>query len=360
MSGGPYGRGKAPERACMRVEDWPDQDRLAWIVACAPFDPLADDSGTRANHSAASNRKAEKGYGRWLTFLLVHDAPALEAAAADRITPARVRTYVDSLSALGNGTATILARLQELGEAATVMDPRKDWRFLRRLASKIRAKHTRTRSKAHLRLSDELLDLGLSLIEQAGELEGANAAILHRDGLIIAFLALVPLRRRNLAGLRIDHNLIEVGGFWLITLDASETKTHAALDLMWPDELVAPLATYLEVHRPLLASLSNRWSRPVDNALWVSSHGSPMTEIAMYDRIRRHTQKAFGAAINPHLFRDAAATTLAIADPAHVRVAAPLLGHRTFTTTERFYQQARSFDAHRAYVDAIFGKGKRS
>ena len=28
-------------------------------------------------------------------------------------------------------------------------------------------------------------------------------------------------------------------------------------------------------------------------------------------------------AINPHLFRDAAATTLAIADPAHVRVAAP-------------------------------------
>jgi integrase len=85
-----------------------------------------------------------------------------------------------------------------------------------------------------------------------------------------------------------------------------------------------------------------------------------MTEIAMYDRIRRHTQKAFGAAINPHLFRDAAATTLAIADPAHVRVAAPLLGHRTFTTTERFYQQARSFDAHRAYVDAIFGKGKRS
>src|SRR5262249_4263028 len=152
--------------------------------------------------------------------------------------------------------------------------------------------------KAHLRLSDELLDLGLSLIEQAGELEGANAAIVHRDGLIIALLALVPLRRRNLAGLRLDHNLIEVGGSWLITLDASETKTHAALDVMWPDELVAPLVRYLEVHRPLLASLSNRWSRPVDNALWVSSHGSPMTEIAMYDRIRRHTQNRHGPSMH--------------------------------------------------------------
>jgi integrase/recombinase XerD len=82
-------------------------------------------------------------------------------------------------------------------------------------------------------------------------------------------------------------------------------------------------------------------------------------EMAIYLRIRWHTQKAFGQAINPHLFRDAAATTLAIADPAHVRVAAPLLGHRTFTTTERYYQQARSFDAHRAYINALYGKAKR-
>jgi integrase/recombinase XerD len=60
-----------------------------------------------------------------------------------------------------------------------------------------------------------------------------------------------------------------------------------------------------------------------------------------------------------HLFRDAAATTLAIADPAHVRVAAPLLGHRTFTTTERHCQQAQAFDAHRANIDALFSKAKR-
>ena len=81
--------------------------------------------------------------------------------------------------------------------------------------------------------------------------------------------------------------------------------------------------------------------------------------MTIYNTICMHTENAFGRAINPHLFRDAAATTLAIADPAHVRVAAPLLGHRTFTTTERHYQQAKSFDAHRAYIDALFGKAKR-
>jgi len=105
--------------------------------------------------------------------------------------------------------------------------------------------------------------------------------------------------------------------------------------------------------------MNGRWAKPVEDALWVSTDGSPMTEMAIYDRIRTHTQRAFGTPINPHLFRDAAATTLAIADPVHVRVAAPLLGHRTFRTTERHYQHAQSLDAHRAYVGAVFGKGKR-
>ena len=59
--------------------------------------------------------------------------------------------------------------------------------------------------------------------------------------------------------------------------------------------------------------------------------------MAIYDRIRARTKDKFGVAMNPHLFRDAAATTVAIADPANVRLAAPLLGHRTFTTTEKYY-----------------------
>ena len=82
-----------------------------------------------------------------------------------------------------------------------------------------------------------------------------------------------------------------------------------------------------------------------------------MTQMAIYDRVRARTKDQFGVAINPHLFRDAAATTMAIADPANVRLAAPLLGHRTFTTTERYYRQARALDAHRAFVDVLFTRG---
>jgi integrase/recombinase XerD len=105
---------------------------------------------------------------------------------------------------------------------------------------------------------------------------------------------------------------------------------------------------------------SGRWARPVEGALWVSKDGSPMTQMALYDRIRARTKEQFGVAINPHLFRDAAATTMAIADPANARLAAALLGHRTFTTTERYYRQGRAQEAHRAFVDVLLrGDGDR-
>ena len=57
--------------------------------------------------------------------------------------------------------------------------------------------------------------------------------------------------------------------------------------------------------------------------------------------------KSLGHTINPHLFRDCAATSLAIEDPRHVRIAASLLGHRRFKTTERYYIQARNIEASR-------------
>jgi integrase len=360
MNGGPYGRGKAPERVCLKLAAWPEQDRRLWQVACEPSDLLAvDEGGARANRAIATNYKAEKGYGRWLTFLQTAAPDSLADAPALRITPERVRRYLDSLIRLGNSTATIIARLRELGEVARIMGPEQSWSFINALESRTRASHKPARDKTNLKLSDELFGLGLSLIERAIALSGRDAALLHRDGLMIALLALVPLRRRNFANLRLDRNVVAINDIWLITLDESETKTHAPLEILWPDELVAPLHAYLDVHRLLLSAITRRGAKPADDALWVSTHGSRMSEMAMYNCIRRHTQEAFGQAINPHLFRDAAATTLAIADPAHVRVAAPLLGHRTFTTTERHYQQAQAFDAHRAYIDTLFSKAKR-
>jgi site-specific recombinase XerD len=128
--------------------------------------------------------------------------------------------------------------------------------------------------------------------------------------------------------------------------------------VLLPEVLRESLELYLKEYRPLLLARRGRWYNGADDALLVSTDGSPMTEMALYDRIRLQTKKAFGKAMNPHLFRDAAATTLAIEDPKHVRVAAPLLGHRQLDTTERFYMQATSLEAHCRYIDTLFREQK--
>jgi hypothetical protein len=142
-----------------------------WQAACAPADLLDEHFGARAEYSAISNRSVEKGYGRWLTFLHSTDPTCLTDLPPNRITPERVQAYVGCLAGLKNGTATILSRLKELLAAAKVMGPSQDWAFLNRLSSKVRARHRPVRNKSNLKLSDELLDLGLLLLTRRPRLK---------------------------------------------------------------------------------------------------------------------------------------------------------------------------------------------
>lgn len=355
MSGGRYGRGKAPERACMKCKDWPERDRTLWHAALAPADPFADEGGTRSHYRSHSNRKVKNGYGRWLTFL--SQCGLLEPACqpADRITHERVIDYVKHLDSCGNSKATVLARLQELLAMAQTFAPARDWSFISRLMSRVRARPDAPSTKrARMVGSTELLDLGLHLMGQADQAPTARlAAISYRDGLIIALLSLVPLRRGNLASLTMGTTLVPEGEGWAILIPANASKNHEPLVFPWPELLLSHLAVYLAQHRPVLVAQVHRWTGATGDSLWVSSHGSPMTEIAIYDTIRKRTAQAFGKAINPHLFRDEAATALAIHDPEHVRSAAPLLGQRSLSTTERYYQQAQSLEAQRAFAETV-------
>ena len=82
---------------------------------------------------------------------------------------------------------------------------------------------------------------------------------------------------------------------------------------------------------------------------------APLGQAAVYETIVGRTAAAFGQPVNPHLFRDCAATSIAIDDPEHVRIASQILGHRSTATTERYYNQAQSIDAARRYQDFLVG-----
>ncbi len=74
---------------------------------------------------------------------------------------------------------------------------------------------------------------------------------------------------------------------------------------------------------------------------------------AAYNRITKVTKQAFGSPLNPHLFRDCAATSIAIEDPEHVRISASILGHASLATTEKYYNQARTLEAGRLYQKSV-------
>ena len=140
MSGGLYGRGEAPARACLNLRDWPEQDRKLWLGALAPSDPFAEQGKTRAAYRLRSNHKIERSYGRWLTFLAMQGFLDCAGSPADRITPEVVHAYVRELDGLGNRKCSVLGRLQDLGEMAKVLASGRDWKFIARIAAKVRGR----------------------------------------------------------------------------------------------------------------------------------------------------------------------------------------------------------------------------
>ena len=163
---------------------------------------------------------------------------------------------------------------------------------------------------------------------------------------MIATLACRPLRLGNLIALEIGRQLQRQDDGWWIEIDAADTKTGEPVSLPFPDALVPALEAYLERWRRRLASPGRVAG---SRALWLTEQGRGISPNHAYFRITRHTREAFGRPVNPHLFRDAAATTVAITQPVQVRIVGRLLGHRGIGTAQKYYNQARDTQAAQAW-----------
>jgi site-specific recombinase XerD len=338
----------------LKIEEWPAADQDVWrrslVTSADPF----EESGSRARFARRSNEKLVKGYGRWLGYLSLMGALDANQTPGDRITPAAVATYVDYLSRINSGY-TILTRLQELHDMACVIDPAGAWSWIRKFSARVRSSAKPARNKrARMVTSSELYGLGLTLMETAEtETTKRRQATRYRDGLIIALLASRPLRLENFVGLELGRTLVKNGSQWWITIPSSETKNRKAIETPFPDALLGALGLYLSVWRPMLEECTGYWKRDTGSALWLSSQGSPMGRQALYDRHVKQTKAGLGKAINPHLVRDCAATSIAIDDPGHIFVATQLLGHSCGAVTERHYNQAKMVAAATRYQAVV-------
>ena len=80
------------------------------------------------------------------------------------------------------------------------------------------------------------MDKAVAEAEAAKRITKARA-FEYRDGLIIALLALIPMRSRTLVALRIGKQLVKTGDLWALDIPAKDTKTRRALDYPISEEL---------------------------------------------------------------------------------------------------------------------------
>ena len=263
---------------------WPVADRLLWERGMNGHDPFAEAPGARL--TKASRQTYQLAWRRFLGFIATHEPTALELAPAERLTTQRIRGFVRDLAA--TRIPTSVARLADaLYHAARVMVLERDWTRLRTIATRLRAAapaHARTRP---IITSVQLLALGQELMAESQPPVGTPIsridALRYRDGLIIAFLAFVPIRRKNLTALEIGRHLVREGDRWFVIIPREEAKTGTTIEFPIPDLLESYLAFYLDVVRQRLLR------GPTCAALWVNSKAGRISYLAIGRIISGHS-----------------------------------------------------------------------
>ncbi len=343
------------ERRCTPRQSWPGTDQAAWEAAIAPHKLLETDSGLASHWAPRSRALVESSYGRWLGWLERSGDLDAFCAPGARVTRERVELYLAMLEGLQSAPYTIATRIRGLADAIRVMEPAGEWHWLVRAANRAQARATPVKDVAgRLQPAEEVLQLGLDMMEAADHSRfrgNHDRAILFRDGLILAALVLRPVRISNYAGIIVGGQLRRAGDGWQLVFSSEETKTRRALEFPWPDGLAPSLERYLDHHRPMLFQGKN--PKKDTNALWVATGGAALSTSELTRRITMRTADEFGTGINPHSFRDIAATTIATEDPENITGVPSVLGHTRLETSERHYNKAKMVDATCRYQDAV-------
>lgn len=347
---------RTPENRCVPLGEWPEADREAWLRALDGTDVFNPAVGQALRWSPETRKMIVSGYGRWVGWLLINGELHSQELPAARATRDRVEAYFAALQHEGLADYTIAGRLLQLGDALKVMAPEDDFSWIRLAAWRLHSCARPSRDlRTRLRPADEVLQLGLDLMQAADHdrfRQPVERACLFRDGLIIAFLTLRPIRSKNLTGLALGVHVARRGHGWWVTVEEAEGKTKRGVEFPWPSRLSSALERYLDVHRPTLLNCSRRQAQ-AGEALWISTHGTAMTSHALGFQVKARTGDEFGEPINLHSFRHIAATTIATDDPDNATSIAAILGHASTGSSDRHYNRARSVDAGRRYQAVV-------
>ncbi len=349
-------RTEPSEKAKIRslpIEFWPEADRKAWISASRPGQRL-NRGGAGSHMKAITLDDLARRYGYFLDFMNRRGLLDPTKTAGAHVTPDNVDAYLKEVVARV-GSVTVQGSIYKLRRASELIDPARDLFWLADIEKDL-ALVMRPRSKAHRWvLTEVLVEAGLTLItdaENSRRMSKLGQARQVRNGLMVAMLAMHPIRLKNFAALEIGRSLVEIKGSWWIVLSASETKEDRPDERRIDDLLQPALDRYLKKHRPALAGAAQSSL----TTLWLSSNdGSPMTYDGVARAVTETTRSTVGVAVSPHLFRTAIASSAAIHGGANPHLASAVLHHTDTHVTEAHYNRASSISAGESLKSIIQG-----
>jgi integrase len=327
--------------ACLAVESWPQMDQEAWAAARASGDFFSD-GGHAAQYRANTVRICVRSYGRYLMVMtLLGRLKDTDASIGVRFSVENLRLFIDhETSRLAPSSMSIL--LRALSSCVKVMDPLADRDPLLRASRYWKRIDRRKHSRSELIDPPVLLELGITLMDEADsqELPPVRRSLRYRDGLLIAFLALCPLRLENLRSLT-EGVHFHLGGNCELRIGAAHMKGRRDLETVVPQFLMQRIERYWHTYRKVLA----KKARPGESALWLTQQGKQMAAASVYHCVKSMIKERTGRQFTPHMFRHSVASYLAEVSPTQARIAMGVLGHSDIRTTQTYYDRGRRWQA---------------
>ena len=330
----------------MPLSEWPASHRETWEEICRPGLRLRK-GGAASRYAEVSREDFARRYGAFLGFLQRSGLLDPSAGPAAQVTPQNVELYIAELKGRVR-SVTVWNCIYKLRMAARLLDPKADLAWLSEIEQDL-ALVMEPRSKFdRVVLAERLVQAGLTLLTEAEAFAKypLKRAIGIRNGLIVALLAVCPIRIKNYAALEIGTTFKEEQGIWWIALPYGITKTDTADQRPVPDYLQEAVELYLTESRPVLIG-----SHQATNSLWISSRtGRRYTTKNLGTQISKITLETIGVDVSPHLFRTAAATTSACYGTDVPYLASAVLGHTDPPVTEKHYIRATTLNAAKEYA----------
>ncbi|MEJ0092948.1 MAG: site-specific integrase [Methylocella sp.] len=379
LAASPPHRPQAPQIRSAPIAEWSIADRAAWARAIAPGVRLRK-GGAGAHLARITQGDLARRYGYFVDHLMRTGRFEPDAAAAGQVTPDHIERFLEELRSR-IGSVTLAGTIYKVRRASELLAPERDFAWLGEIEKDL-ALVMRPLSKSHRVVDpDRLVEAGLTLVQESNDdptLTPLRRARQVRNGVMIALLALCPIRLKNFVALDLQTSFRRIGSRWWIVLDRKHTKSGRPDERRVPRDLDAAIASYLLIHRPVLRAIERRKNGAMSDIghllangedaalssaetldaaagpLWLSSNsGQRMSYSSVELVITETTLLTLGVKVSPHLFRSCAASAICTYAGDNPNLASAVLQHTDRRVTEEHYNRASSAQAARQYAEIV-------